>query len=367
MDDSENLIPNYLSFVKGVVDSDDLPLNISREVLQKNSMIGVIKKNLTKKSLEMFADLAENKKEEYTKFYEQFSKQLKLGIHEDAKNRKQITKLLRFFTSKSMDETSVSLDDYISRMKEGQKSIYYITGESIPVVEASPFMEKLKQRGYEVLYMIDPIDEYMMQQIHDYDGKRFVCVTKDNDLFEDDVTTPEEKSSRKARDNDFAPLCKKILEILNTRVAKVQVSDRICDSPCVLVTDKYGWSANMERIMKAQAMRDPNMNMSMASRKILEINPDHVIIKELLTQSKSDDGKVNGDLVELIFDACMISSGFNLAEPRKFSDRIFRMITTGMSLVEDTSCVLAEDVVENKTIVEDEAQGTVDSTMEQVD
>ena len=246
MDDCEDLIPEWLSFVKGVVDSNDLPLNISRGTLQQNKILKVIKKNVVKKCLEMFAEIAKNQ-EDYKKFYEQFSKNLKLGIHEDTTNRKKIADLLRFHTSKS-GEDQISLKDYIQRMKEGQKDIYYITGESRAAVAQSPFIETLKKKGLEVLYLVDPIDEYMVQQMKDYDDKKLKSVTKEGlDLDE----TEDEKKKQEEEKAKFEPLCKLMKDILGDKVEKVVVSNRIDESPCVLVTSEYGWSANMERIMKA--------------------------------------------------------------------------------------------------------------------
>jgi molecular chaperone HtpG len=270
MDDCEDLIPEWLSFVKGVVDSNDLPLNISRETLQQNRILKVIKKNVVKKCLEMFAEIAENQ-EDYKKFYEQFSKNLKLGIHEDTTNRKKIADLLRFHTSKS-GEDLISLKDYIQRMKEGQKDIFYITGESRAAVAQSPFIESLKKRGYEVLYLVDPIDEYMVQQMKDYDDKKLKSVTKEGLDMEE---TDDEKKKREEEKAKFENLCKLMKDILGDKVEKVCLGTRIDESPCVLVTSEYGWSANMERIMKAQALRDSSTSGYMVSKKTLELNCNH--------------------------------------------------------------------------------------------
>merc|ERR1719473_2589616 len=250
MDDCEELIPEWLSFVKGVVDSEDLPLNISRETLQQNKILRVIKKNLVKKCLEMFNEITE-KKDDYKKFYEQFSKNLKLGIHEDSTNRNKLADLLRYQTSKSGDET-ISLKEYCDRMKEGQNDIFYITGESIQQVSSSPFLESLRKKGYEVLYMVDPIDEYCVQQLKEYDGKKLKSVTKEGL----DLDSEDEKKKTEEQKAEFEPLCKLIKEVLGDKTEKVVVSTRIAESPCVLVTSEFGWSANMERIMKAQALRD---------------------------------------------------------------------------------------------------------------
>merc|ERR1712217_830662 len=263
MDDCEELIPEYLSFIKGVVDSEDLPLNISREYLQKTNILKTIKKAITKKCLEMIAEVAENS-EDWKKFYEQFSKNLKLGIHEDQTNREKLSNFLRYHTSKS-GEDMISLKEYVARMKEGQKDIYFITGESRAAVSASPFIEGLKRKGLEVLYLIDPIDEYVIQQLKDFEEKKL----------------EEQKAA-------FEGLCTLVKEVLGDKVEKVLVGTRMQESPCVLVTSEWGWSANMERIMKAQALRDSSMSSYMVSKKTLELNPEHSIVVELKKRADAD-------------------------------------------------------------------------------
>jgi len=356
MDNCEDLIPEWLSFIKGVVDSEDLPLNISRESLQQNKILKVIQKNLVKKSIELIAELSEDiDTSKYDKFYEQFSKNIKLGIHEDATNREKLAKFLRYQSSKSGD-TLTNLEDYLSRMKEGQEPIYYITGENLKAVENSPFLEKLKKKDLEVLYMVDPIDEYLVQQLKEYEGKKLVCVTKEGLQLGE---TEEEKAAVEELKTKTETLCKYIKETLGEKVEKVVVSTRLAQSGCCLVTGDYGWSANMERIMKAQALKDPGAQAAYMCKKTMEVNPENPIIMNLLEKvGKEVVEPTVKDIVWMLYETSIINGGFSLEEPSKFTSRIHKLIGLGLSL--------EEVEVEVEPMVEDVKIDT-DSTMEEVD
>jgi len=361
MDNCEEIIPEYLNFAKGVVDSEDLPLNISREMLQQNKILKVIRKNIVKKVMELIEEISEDK-DNYKKFYEQFSKNLKLGIHEDSTNRKKLAGHLRYFTSASGDETC-SLGDYVSRMKENQKSIYYITGESKEVVAASAFVERLKKRGLEVVYMTEPIDEYVVQQLKEFDGKTLVSVTKEG------LELPEDEEEKKKLEEDkakFEGLCKIMKDILDKKVEKVVVSNRLVNSPCCIVTSQYGWTANMERIMKAQALRDTSTMGYMAAKKHLEINPDHAILENLRQRAEADkNDKSVKDLVMLLFETALLSSGFSLEDPALHAQRIHRMIKLGLGIDDDEP--EAEIVADDSDMPPLEGDAEDASRMEEVD
>jgi molecular chaperone HtpG len=361
MDNCEELIPDYLNFVKGVVDSEDLPLNISREMLQQNKILKVIRKNIVKKCMELLEEISEDK-DNYKKFYEQFSKNIKLGIHEDSSNRKKLAGYLRYYTSATGDE-QCSLADYVSRMKETQKSIYYITGEAKDIVASSAFVERLKKRGLEVVYMTEPVDEYVVQQLKEFDGKTLVSVTKEGlELPEDE----EEKKKMEESKAKFEGLCKVMKDILDKKVEKVVVSNRLVNSPCCIVTSQYGWTANMERIMKAQALRDTSTMGYMAAKKHLEINPDHSIVENLRQRAEADkNDKSVKDLVMLLFETSLLSSGFSLEDPALHSQRIHRMIKLGLGI--DDEEIVEDLAADDSDMPPLEGDAEDASRMEEVD
>jgi molecular chaperone HtpG len=345
--------------VKGVIDSEDLPLNISRETLQQNKIMKVIKKNIMKKCLELFNNIAEDS-EKYNTFYEQFSKSIKLGVHEDSVNRAKLSSLLRYESSKS-DGILTSFDDYIGRMKEGQKGIYYITGESKKSIINSPFLEQLKKRDIEVLFMVESIDEYVVTQCKEYNNHKLICITKEKlELEEDD------KESFESVKSSFEKVCTFMKEVLGDDVEKVVVSNRLDSSPCVLVTSEYGMTANMQRIMKAQALGSRDTGYMMMNKKTLEINPYNKMIMRIKDKLESDesgaDSKMLKDFVHLIYDVTLGSSGFTLDDPSTFSKRIFKVINIGLGVEEDNED--AEYDYTNDIVVNESSN---DTKMEEVD
>merc|ERR1739838_1281997 len=321
----------------------------------------VIRKNIVKKCMELLAELSEDK-EQFEKLYEQFGKNIKLGIHEDSQNRKKLAGFLRYPSSQS-GEDKTSLSDYVVRMKESQKDIYYITGESLDQVTNSVFVERVTKRGFEVLYMTEPIDEYCVQQLKEFEGKTLVSITKEGPELPEDEAEKKKFEEAKAK---FENLCTVVKEILDKKVERVVVSNRLVSSPCCIVTAQYGWSANMERIIKAQALRDTSTMGYMAAKKQLEINPDHAILQALKVKAEADkNDKSVKDLVMLLFETALMSSGFSLEDPTIHASRIYRMIKLGLGVEDDEVIDATPDLIDAvPAAAADEAD---DSRMEEVD
>ena len=308
-DNCPDLYPEYFNFVKGVVDCPDLPLNASRELLQQSKITKQITKTLIKKTIELFSEIAENETE-YAIFYENFSKNIKLAIHEDKLNKDKLMELLRFSTSKTADK-QISLDQYIEQMKEGQAGIYYINTDSMTSASSSPFVEKLIANDYQVIYMVDALDEYLMQNNKEYKTKQFINVSNDDLKLE---STPDAEADKANEE-----ICAKLKEVLATKVDKVIISKKLVSQPAI-VSSATGISANMERIMKAQALGNDTMLKYMAGQKVLEINPEHQLIKKL--------GELNYDVeyVTLVYEMGLLAGGYHLENMNEFLSKVYNKL-----------------------------------------
>jgi heat shock protein beta len=373
-------MPRYLNFIRGVVDSDDLPLNVSRETLQQHKVLRVMGKKLVRKALEMLRKLAnkakkeeeetdaeegekektdesEETEDEYLKFWEAFGKNIKLGLIEDSSNRTKLSKLLRFKSSFDNGKKWHSLEDYVSRMKDNQANIYYISGSSMDAVKDSPFMEKMRSKNLEVIFLVDPIDEYAIQNLTEFDGKKLQSITKENLKFGDEEDI--DKKRDELYTENFKGLTEWMKKVYGDKVEKIAVSNRVVDTPCLLVTSQYGYSANMERIMQSQAFADNKRTSYLASKKTMEINPRHPIIIELKKQAEeSPDNEDTKDLAQLMYDTALLNSGFQMEDATGFASRMYKLFKAGLSL-DSLELVPEIDVPEDEDVEEESEEAEV--------
>ncbi|CAI5786176.1 endoplasmin [Podarcis lilfordi] len=330
-DDFHDMMPKYLNFVKGVVDSDDLPLNVSRETLQQHKLLKVIRKKLVRKTLDMIKKIADEKYNET--FWKEFGTNIKLGVIEDHSNRTRLAKLLRFQTSHHESELT-SLDQYVERMKEKQDKIYFMAGSSRKEAESSPFVERLLKKGYEVIYLTEPVDEYCIQALPEFDNKRFQNVAKEGVKFEE---SEKSKEAREALEKEYEPLLNWMKDkALKDKIEKAVLSQRLTQSPCALVASQYGWSGNMERIMKAQAYqtgKDISTNYYASQKKTFEINPRHPLIKDMLRRiQENEEDQTVADLAVVLFETATLRSGYLLPDTKEYGERVERMLRLSLNI-----------------------------------
>lgn len=345
-DDFQDMMPNYLSFIRGVVDSDDLPLNVSRETLQQHKLLKVIKKKLVRKTLDMIKKIP---KVDYEKFWKEYSTNIKLGVIEDPSNRTRLAKLLRFYSSFD-SKNFTSLAEYVERMKEKQEHIYYIAGASIDEVEKSPFVERLLKKEYEVLYLTEPVDEYAVSALPEFEGKKFQNVAKDGLKLDEGE---KGKEVLEALNKEYEPLTKWLEDdALKEKITKVQLSQRLHSSPCALVASQFGWTGNMERLAISNAhskMQDSTREYYLSQKKSLEINPRHPLIKELLRRVQSDKSDETArSMANIMFETATLRSGFMLRDTSNFASRVEVLLRKTLGIPEDAQ------VEEEPEIPEDE-------------
>jgi len=362
-DDFQDMMPNYLSFIRGVVDSDDLPLNVSRENLQQHKLLKVIKKKLVRKALDMIKKMdAEN----FEKFWKEYSTNIKLGVIEDSANRTRLAKILKFFSSLD-EEKQTSLAEYVERMKEKQEHIYYVAGSSMKEVKASPFVERLLKKGYEVLYLTEAIDEYAINAVPEFEGKKFQNVAKEGLTLDDSEGAKEYQKDLEER---FEPLTKWLgEEVLKDEILKAEVGERLISTPCALVTSKFGWTGNMQRIITSQThskTNDVNREYYLSQKKTLEINPRHPLIKELLKRVQADTEDVQAkNIADMMFKTATLRSGYMLKDTVDFSKTVEEMMraTLGIPLdeqVEEEPEIPDEPDMDEEEIDDEEDAGDIE-------
>lgn len=335
----EQLLPKYLSFMRGVVDSSDLPLNVSREILQESRVVRIIRKQLVKRAIDMMEDLAKKGDDAYENFWSQFGRNVKYGIVDDAENKERLAGLLRYKSNKS-GEVLTGLADYVERMKSDQKAIYYIAAESEALAASSPFVEKLTQKDVEVLYLSEAIDEWTVGNLTEFKGHKLVDVSKEDLEFED------EKERLEAAGKELEPVISYMTEKLEGKISKVNVSARLTDSPCILVTSKYGWSANMQRIMKSQPMGDNRAMDYMKGDRIMELNPDNKVIKALNELVKADKSSAQAEeIATLMYETALLTSGFDVESPKVYANKVYDMMGLALS---GGATVEADEVIEEQ-------------------
>ena len=347
MDNCDKLVPEWLSCISGIVDSEDLPLNVSREMLQQNNIMKIIKKNIIKKSIELFTELSDDDTDEgvqtYKTFFTNFSKNIKLGIHEDSANREKLIKLLRFYSANTPDKW-MSLSDYVKDMKADQKNIYFITGQNVKSLKNTPFVKNITSKGYNVLFMTEAIDEYITPHFDKFDGNKLVNITKENADIEGEKMDEDTKKS-------YESFCKKVKGVVGEQVTNVTVSTLPEDEPCCVTSASYGWSANMERIMKAQTLQANSVSQqaTFMSKKNFELNPKHYMINKLYEEHKASsmDDKIFSNVMQLLFQTAMISSGYIHEDPSEYSKRVYTMISTGMFPDESENALTENALTEN--------------------
>merc|ERR1719511_146226 len=352
-DDFKDMMPNYLSFVRGVVDSDDLPLNVSRETLQQHKLLKVIKKKLVRKTLDMIKKIEEEK---YPTFWQEYSTNIKLGCIEDAANRTRLAKLLRFLSSSG---SLTSLSSYVERMKEKQEHIFYMAGGSMEEVKSSPFVERLLKKGYEVLYLTEAVDEYAISAIPEFEGKKFQNVAKEG--FSLDGDTEAAKARKEEMKGQFEPLLKWMGEdALKDHILRAEISKRLDASPCALITSKFGWTSNMQKIIQSQThskTQDMQRDYYLNQKKTLEINPRHPLIKELLRRVEDNPAdKVAKDMATMMFNTATLRSGFSLKDTVNFAESIEVMMRQTLGVDADEQVEEEEEITDEEPPEDDDEE-----------